>query len=204
MGRRGSSRSLELVSHRPTRFQLALVSSSTGRASILGVCAHAPQRRSERGRYADDTRRKRGSVSTERVWYWPGKEIQWPASRQSGRPDIELTSEAPRREFVPFTMPPLGDLSFIRGQRVDLDREPGHQRAASRRRTSAQGMVLTAPLSSSAMRRFTSAAQAASASSSTSVSRLSRRDPASAARASAGNAKASFKISAASRFIGRL
>ena len=69
---------------------------------------------------------------------------------------------------------------------MEFDRELSHQRAESRRRTSAQGMVSTAPLSSSATRRFTSVAQAASASSSTSVSRLSSNEPASAARASVG------------------
>src|SRR5207244_10850060 len=46
------------------------------------------------------------------------------------------------------------------------------------RRTSAQGLALIFTLSSSAPRRFTSVAHAASASSSTSVSRLSRSDPA--------------------------
>ena len=87
---------------------------------------------------------------------------------------------------------------------MDFDRELGHQRAASRRRTSAQGMVCTIRLSSSRTRRLTSAAHAASASSSTSVSRLSSNDPASAARASVGSSNASFKISAASRFIDEL
>src|SRR3954452_6184093 len=45
------------------------------------------------------------------------------------------------------------------------------------------------------------AAHAASASSPTSMSRLSSSDPARAARASVGSASASFRISAASRFI---
>jgi len=84
---------------------------------------------------------------------------------------------------------------------TELDRELVRQRATSRRRTSAHRLVLTAPLSSSAMRRFTSIAHAASASSSTWVSRLSSSDQARAARASVGRASASFRISAASRFI---
>jgi len=94
-----------------------------------------------------------------------------------------------------------GGLGFVSGRRVDFDREPRHQRAASRRRISAHGMVCTAPLSSSATRRLTSVAHAASASSSTSVSRLSSSNPARAARTSFGSASASFRISAASRFI---
>ena len=96
---------------------------------------------------------------------------------------------------------PLGGLGFVCGERVELYRELRHQRAASRRRTSAQGIVLTAPLSSSVTRRVTSVAQAASASSSTSASRLSSNEPAIAARASVGSARASFRISAASRFM---
>lgn len=70
--------------------------------------------------------------------------------------------------------------------------------------TSAQGMVLTAPLSSSARRWFTSVAQAASASSATSVSRLSSKDAASAARSSLGSPSASLRMSAAFRFAVRL
>lgn len=66
------------------------------------------------------------------------------------------------------------------------------------------GNRLTAPLSSSARRRFTSVAQAASTSSSTSVSRLSSNDSAIAARASPGSANFSFRICAASRFITRV
>src|SRR5262245_2714185 len=64
-------------------------------------------------------------------------------------------------------------------------------------------MVLTAPLSSSTARQFISVAHAASASSSTSVSRLSSSDSARAVLASVGSASASFRISAASRFIVR-
>src|SRR5687768_5345477 len=119
---------------------------------------------------------------------------------QFDRP-IELPLKTSGRDLVSFAVPSLGSLRFVGSKRMEFDRELGHQRAASRRRTSAQGMVLTAPLSSSATRRFTSVAQAASASSSTSVSRLSSNDPASAARASVGCARASFRISAASRFI---
>ena len=111
---------------------------------------------------------------------------------------IELASKARGCGLVAVAVPPLCGLSLVSGQRVDLDRERRHQRAASRRRTSAQGTVLTLPLSSSATRRFTSVAQAASASSSTSVSRLSSKEPASAARASVGSASASFRISAGS------
>src|SRR5262249_42798776 len=73
-----------------------------------------------------------------------------------------------------------------------------HQCAASRRRTSALGMVFTTPLSSSATHRFTSVARAASASWSTVVPRLSSSDPARAARASVGSPSASFSISAVS------
>lgn len=51
--------------------------------------------------------------------------------------------------------------------------------------------------------RLTSVAHAASASSSASLSRLSSSDPARAARASIGSASASFRISAASRFMVR-
>src|SRR5262245_1605293 len=90
-------------------------------------------------------------------------------------------------------------VDLVCGQWVEFDGGLRHQRAASRRRTSAQGTVFTAPLSRSATRRFTSVAHAASASSSTSVSRLSSSDPARAARASVGSASASFRISAASR-----
>src|SRR5213078_991056 len=114
---------------------------------------------------------------------------------------IELASKTRRRRLVALAVPPLCGLGFVGGPRVDFDRERRHQRAASRRRTSAQGIVLTAPLSSSPTRRFTSVAHAASASSSTSVSRLSSSDPARAARASVGSASASFRISAASRFM---
>src|SRR3954466_1519290 len=64
-------------------------------------------------------------------------------------------------------------------------------------------MGLSTPVSSSATRRLISLAHAASASSSTSVSRLSSSDPARAPRASVGSASASFRISAASRFIVR-
>ena len=49
--------------------------------------------------------------------------------------------------------------------------------------------------------RLISVAKAASASSSTSVSRLSSNEPATAARASVGSARASFRISAALRFM---
>jgi hypothetical protein len=63
---------------------------------------------------------------------------------------IELAAKARRRGLVALAVLPLCGLGFVGGQRVDFDRERRHQRAASRRRTSAQGMVLSAPLSSSA------------------------------------------------------
>jgi hypothetical protein len=63
---------------------------------------------------------------------------------------------------------------------------------------------LTAPLSSSATRRFTSITQAASSSSSTSAPRLSSKDAASAARSSLGCASASLRMSAGFRHTVRL
>ena len=96
----------------------------------------------------------------------------WLLGDPSDRP-FELALKATRCGLVLFAVPPFSSLRFVGSERMEFDREQRHQRAASRRRTSAQGMVLTAPLSSSARRRFTSVAHAASASSSTSVSRLS-------------------------------
>src|SRR5207247_7419478 len=51
---------------------------------------------------------------------------------------IELAPEARGRGLVSFAVPPFGGLSFVGGERVDFHRKLGHQRAASRRRTSAQ------------------------------------------------------------------
>src|SRR5712692_402341 len=63
------------------------------------------------------------------------------------------------------------------------------------RRASAQGMGFTLPESSSSIRRAISWLHASSADASTVSSRLSRSDPASAARASAGRANAFFSRS---------
>jgi hypothetical protein len=73
----------------------------------------------------------------------------------------------------------------------------------SRRRTSAQGTVLTARQSSSARRRWISVDQAASASSCISGSRLWSKDAANAARSSLGSASASLRMSASLRFTVR-
>jgi len=106
--------------------------------------------------------------------------------RRPSNETLRARSSSRRCSLVAVAVPLLRARGFVGGQRMDFDRERRHQRAASRRRTSAQGMVFTAPLSSSATRRFTSVAHAASASSSTSASRLSSNDPASAVRASVG------------------
>ncbi len=70
---------------------------------------------------------------------------------------IELAPKARGGGLIPFAVPPLRGLGFVCGERVELYRELRHQRAASRRRTSAQGIVLTAPLSSSVTRRVADA-----------------------------------------------
>lgn len=86
---------------------------------------------------------------------------------------------------------------------VRPDGRTRHYRPMRRRRTVAHGISFTLPVSRSFSRRAISACQAASAPSSIWSSRLSRSDPATAARASGGSASASFRISAASRFIVR-
>ena len=48
------------------------------------------------------------------------------------------------RGLVSFAVPSLGSLRFVGSKRMEFDRELGHQRAASRRRTSAQGMEFAA------------------------------------------------------------
>jgi hypothetical protein len=82
--------------------------------------------------------------------------------------------------------------------RINL-RAQVRSRSVRRACTSSQGMRIAIPASMDAARRSISSRHACSASGSTSASRLSRRESAKAARASEGSARASWKISAASR-----
>jgi hypothetical protein len=84
---------------------------------------------------------------------------------------------------------------------------PGGTRACGRRieeiraRISSHGTVLALPASRSAMRRSISWFQASSAPSSTAASRLSRREPAKAARSSSDRESAFWSSSRAWRFM---
>src|SRR2546425_11499457 len=102
-----------------------------------------------------------------------------------------------------LTVPGRRPLSHCECPGVVPDGRTRHYRLMRRRRTVAHGISFTLPVSRSLSRRAISASQAASAPSSIWLSRLSRSDPATAARASGGRASASFRISAASRFIVR-
>jgi hypothetical protein len=73
---------------------------------------------------------------------------------------IERPLKTGGRDLISFAVPSLGSLRFVASKRMGFDRELGHQRAASRRRTSAQGMVLTAPLSSLYRQKVTDLARA--------------------------------------------
>lgn len=109
---------------------------------------------------------------------------------------IKLGQKGDPCALAPFPVPSRGGGCLCGGFKMELDRKRRHHRAAMRRLTSAQGTVADWPLSNTFNRAEISASQAASAPSSTVSSRLSSSEPASAARASGGNLRASLRISA--------
>jgi len=119
---------------------------------------------------------------------------------------VQFACKALGRKGASFLISSHSSLSLFQGFRMEFPRLTVHfLRLANRReRTSAQGMGMTAPESSSAARRAISRCHADSASSSTSWSMLSRRESARAVRASTGRAKAAFRISAALLFMKKL
>ena len=90
----------------------------------------------------EPTQQKSSRVADVRRW------VRLQVAQRSTLRLVRARVENASPRFRCARVPPLCGLGFVGGQRVDFDRERRHQRAASRRRTSAQGMVFTAPLSS--------------------------------------------------------
>src|SRR5437588_8525367 len=105
-----------------------------------------------------------------------------------------------RAHCAPCTIPPHPSILKVRRDEVRAVYRPLRMVEICRRAV-AQATGFTFPESNSCMRRAISSCQAASAPSSTVSSRLSRSEPASAARAAAGSASAFFSSSEISSLI---